>query len=71
MAINTIKSGKLEYQAAEGICVPHCFTTRFGGVSTGVFDSLLFCLSPGERPLLKKYCIQCVILKHATPMKMS
>lgn len=48
MAINTIKSGKLEYLAAEGICVPHCFTTRFGGVSTGVFDSLNIALHRGD-----------------------
>ena len=35
MSIQTIKTGKLEYLIAEGISVPHCFTTRHGGVSTG------------------------------------
>ena len=40
MAIVTKTVGKLEYLAAEGICVPHCFTTRLGGVSEGIFASL-------------------------------
>ena len=40
MSIQTIKQGALEYLTAEGISVPHCFTTRFGGVSEGQFDSL-------------------------------
>lgn len=40
MAIQTIQKGKLEYLAAEGIAVPHCFTTRHGGVSTGIYASL-------------------------------
>lgn len=48
MAINTIKSGKLEYLTAEGICVPHCFTTRRGGVSTGIFDNLNIALHGGD-----------------------
>ena len=40
MAVITHKIGTLEYLAAEGISVPHCFTTRLGGVSTGVLSSL-------------------------------
>lgn len=28
--IQTIHKGSLEYLAAEGISVPHAFTTRFG-----------------------------------------
>ncbi len=40
MAINTIKNGAIEYLVAEGISVPHCFTTRLGGVSTGTLESL-------------------------------
>lgn len=40
MAIQTIRKGTLEYLAAEGIGVPHCFTTRRGGISTGIYDSL-------------------------------
>lgn len=40
MAVITHKIGTLEYLAAEEISVPHCFTTRLGGVSTGVLSSL-------------------------------
>ena len=40
MAIITYRVGTLEYLAAEEISVPHCFTTRLGGVSTGVLSSL-------------------------------
>ena len=40
MSIQTIRNGSLEYLTAEGISVPHCFTTRFGGVSTGTQASL-------------------------------
>lgn len=38
--INTVRIGTLEYQTAEGIAVPHCFTTRRGGVSRDHLDSL-------------------------------
>ena len=38
--MKTIKNGTLEYEAAENIGCPHCFTTRLGGVSTGIFESL-------------------------------
>ncbi len=40
MAINTACHGTMEYLAADGIGVPHGFTTRFGGVSTGTLSSL-------------------------------
>ena len=40
MSFITQQQGTLEYLTAEGISVPHCFTTRRGGVSTGIFDSL-------------------------------
>lgn len=40
MAIITQNKGTLEYLTADGISVPHCFTTRRGGVSTGHLDSL-------------------------------
>ena len=36
----TQKQGTLEYLTAEGIRVPHCFTTRLGGVSTGALASM-------------------------------
>jgi len=48
MSINTQKIEKLEYLTAEGISVPHCFTTRLGGVSTGIFDSLNIAIKEGE-----------------------
>ena len=48
MSIQTIKLGQLEYLTAEGISVPHCFTTRFGGVSRGIFDSLNIAIKEGE-----------------------
>ncbi len=50
MSIITNRLGKLEYLTAEGITAPHCFTTRFGGVSTGIFDSLNLSLSRGDDP---------------------
>ena len=40
MSIQTKKFGQLEYLVAEGITVPHCFTTKLGGVSTGVMAGL-------------------------------
>ena len=49
MSIITKKDGKLEILTAEGISAPHCFTTRFGGVSTGVLDSLNIAIKEGER----------------------
>ena len=50
MAINVIKSGKLEYLAAENIAAAHCFTTRRGGVSTGALDSLNIGMHRGDDP---------------------
>ena len=46
----TNKKETLEYLPAEGISVPHCFTTRFGGVSTGILDSLNIAIKEGEQP---------------------
>ena len=40
MSIQSRKTGGLELLTAEGITAPHCFTTRHGGVSTGVLSSL-------------------------------
>lgn len=48
MSIITNKQGTLEYLTAEGITVPHCFTTRYGGVSTGYRSSLNLALGQGE-----------------------
>jgi YfiH family protein len=48
--ITTIKQDTLEYLVAEGISVPHCFTTRLGGVSTGVMAGLNIAIKEGESP---------------------
>lgn len=45
----TKKFGPLEILTAENITAPHCFTTRLGGVSTGIFDSLNLSLSRGDQ----------------------
>lgn len=50
MAINTVRCGDLEYLVADGIGVPHCFTTRFGGVSSGVFSALNLRYNGGDSP---------------------
>lgn len=50
MSIQTIKHGALEYLTAEGISVPHCFTTRYGGVSTGSQSSLNLAIGRGDSP---------------------
>ena len=49
MSVITKKLGQLEYLTAEGISVPHCFTTRFGGVSRGIFDSMNIAIKEGEQ----------------------
>ena len=46
--ITSQKQGTLEYLVAEGISVPHCFTTRFGGVSTGSQSSLNLAVGRGD-----------------------
>ena len=40
----------LEYLVSQGLSVPHCFTTRFGGVSTGIFASMNIANKEGEDP---------------------
>ena len=50
MSVITKNVGKLEYLVAEGISVPHCFTTRRGGVSEGYLDSLNIGLHRGDDP---------------------
>ena len=48
MAIVTKKLGNLEYLIAEEITVPHCFTTRYGGVSSGSQESLNLAVGRGD-----------------------
>ncbi len=50
MSIEIIKAGKLEYLTATGIGARHCFTTRRGGVSTGVLESLNLTHHRGDCP---------------------
>lgn len=46
--METIKKDTLEYLRAENISVPHGFTTRFGGVSTGINESLNLALNSND-----------------------
>lgn len=59
MSITLIKKDKLEYLVADDIAVPHCFTTRLGGVSTGVLSSmnLAMRLDEQEENIRKNYRI--------------
>ena len=59
MALNTVKKGSLEYLTALNLNVPHVFTTRFGGVSDGVFASLNIAMHRGDddRNVVKNYGI--------------
>lgn len=50
MSIQPQNIGKLEYLTAEGIAVPHCFTTRLGGVSEGYLSSLNIGMHRGDDP---------------------
>ena len=45
MSIITQTKGTLQYLTAEGIDLPHCFTTRLGGVCTGYAESLNLAVS--------------------------
>ena len=57
MGLHTVQKGTLEYLCAEGIAVPHCFTTRYGGVSEGSLSSLNIGIHRGDRweNVLKNY----------------
>ena len=57
MSVITNRVGTLEYLISEGISVPHCFTTRFGGVSEGYLSSLNLGIHRGDRPenVVKNY----------------
>ena len=48
MSVVTKKLDRMEYLVAENISVPHCFTTRLGGVSTGILESLNIAYKEGE-----------------------
>ena len=59
MSITTVKKDTLEYLVSEEISAPHCFTTRFGGVSMGYLDSLNIGIHRGDLwdNVLKNYAI--------------
>ena len=48
MSLITKKIGTLEYLVGDGISVPHGFTTRYGGVSSGYLDSLNIGIHRGD-----------------------
>ena len=50
MAIINVKRGALEYLTADNIAVPHCFTTRLGGVSSGHVAFLNLGCHRGDSP---------------------
>lgn len=50
MSIITEREGTLEYLVSEEISVPHCFTTRLGGVSRGHLESLNIGMHRGDDP---------------------
>lgn len=57
--MQTLKIGALEYQAAPAIAAPHCFTTRFGGVSEGYLGAMNIGTHRGDawENVLKNYDI--------------
>ena len=59
MSVRTVKQGTLEYLVADGLSVPHCFTTRLGGVSTGHVASLNLGMNRDSDPenVVKNYRI--------------
>jgi len=50
MAFSVEKHGKLEYEVSSLLTVPHCFTTRLGGVSAGYLSSLNLGIHRGDTP---------------------
>ena len=50
MSIKNKRYGKVEYLKADGIKAAHCFTTRLGGVSTGIFESMNLGMHRGDDP---------------------
>ena len=50
MSIKNKRYGKVEYLKADGIKAAHCFTTRLGGVSTGIYESMNLGMNRGDDP---------------------
>ena len=59
MSVISKKNGDMEFLSAEGIGVPHAFTTRLGGVSEGQFSSLNLGMHRGDNPqnVQKNYAV--------------
>ncbi len=57
--MQTVKIGALEYLQADNLTAPHCFTTRFGGVSQGYLASMNLGTHRGDtrENVLKNYQI--------------
>lgn len=77
MAFTVKRSGTLEYLVSDLLAVPHCFTTRLGGVSEGDLSSMNIGVHRGDDPkhVLKNYeilgealgfSVENVILTHQT-----
>lgn len=50
MSIKNKRYGKVEYLKADGIKAPHCFTSRIGGVSEGIWGSMNIGMHRGDDP---------------------
>lgn len=50
MPVTPVTVGTMEYLTAHNIAVPHCFTTRLGGVSKGIYKSLNLSTARGDVP---------------------
>ena len=50
MSFTLVRKGALEYWVSSEIAVPHCFTTRHGGVSEGFLSSLNLGIGRGDEP---------------------
>ena len=50
MSIKNKRYSKVEYLKADGIKAPHCFTTRIGGVSKGIWESMNLGMHRGDDP---------------------
>ena len=59
MAVITKRLGSLEYLTAQKISAPHLFTTRYGGVSNGIYGSLNLGMHRGdsEENVKKNFCL--------------
>ena len=50
IGLNAVRKGDLEYLVADHISAPHCFTTRYGGVSEGYLTSMNLGMHRGDKP---------------------